>query len=308
MSSTANSRKRKQRPNNADTKDHTIIDDTTHSNLSSPPSAVAPPRPRGYQILPLRLSDDETESAARYVYYKPYSNGSDSQATSLHVVNVPFTFDANAVSTLFAVFGDIADVKLNAPTTDSQSPYDIAQSIFCDLSASSSPYYRSAIVTFSSTDSVKTAINTDLSTTPQAYIAPPTALGLSAWLSQYENAHPDVAALKTSIDTFMSAFDQRKSSERTQRQRAPATDSDGFTIVRYKRSSRTQNDTNNTLSASTTRKKLKAKDSAAAIGLSFYRSSRLDNAAKRMESLQAKFEADKAKIAQMKANRTFKPF
>jgi len=153
--------------------------------------------------------------------------------------------------------------------------------------------------------------------------------GLSYYLQQHRLLRPSLATVKEHADTSMALFDHHQAIEQA-RTSKPITDEEGFTlVVRSGRSGRTAGKGDKSVAVASRRfvmdsKKLKGVEGAvldAREGLQrgkpkknktqfegFYRFQRQEQKRQELANLRAAFEADKAKVADLKAKHRFKPY
>ena len=126
-------------------------------------------------------------------------------------------------------------------------------------------------------------------------VADGAAVGARAWAEEHRARQVEQAELQASVDIYMQHFDER-SEEEKRRRKDKVVDDDGFEVVTYKRKEKL------TVEEDQFQKPKKAKELQ-----DFYRFQVREKKREELASLRAKFEADKRRVAAMKARRTFRP-
>lgn len=119
--------------------------------------------------------------------------------------------------------------------------------------------------------------------------------GGRVWTEEHRAQQVEQAQLQASVDIYMQHFDER-SEEEKRRRKDKVVDDDGFEVVTYKRKEKL------TVEEDQFQKPKKAKELQ-----DFYRFQVREKKREELASLRAKFEADKRRVAAMKARRTFRP-
>jgi len=120
-------------------------------------------------------------------------------------------------------------------------------------------------------------------------------LGGKAWAEAHREQQVEQAELQASVDIYMEHFDER-SEEEKRRRKDKVVDEDGFEVVTYKRKEKLTAEEDQYV------KPKKSKELQ-----DFYRFQVREKKREELASLRAKFEADKRRVAAMKARRSFRP-
>ncbi|KAI8084333.1 ribosomal RNA-processing protein 7-domain-containing protein [Gilbertella persicaria] len=133
-------------------------------------------------------------------------------------------------------------------------------------------------------------------------------LGFGRYLLAYQLSRPNAHDLQKQVDSFMMKFkaDEYKK-EREKLERMNQMDEDGFTVVvRHKKAKTTDGSTNIAAISAEAAEQYQPKKKKEL--LNFYRFQMREQKQNELVELRKRFEEDKAKIAQLKQNRKFKPY
>lgn len=136
-------------------------------------------------------------------------------------------------------------------------------------------------------------------------------LGFERYVLAYDLSRPDAAELQEEVDTFMMKFKADEyQKEREKLERMNQMDDDGFTVVvRHKKTKATDGTIHVgsiTAEAAEAQKEVAAKKKKELVN--FYRFQMREKKQNELVDLRRRFEEDKAKIAQLKQTRKFKPY
>lgn len=127
-------------------------------------------------------------------------------------------------------------------------------------------------------------------------------IGLGRWILDHLQMYPDLSKLQQKVDDAMSLFDQEEMDAiMEQKNRMGKPDEDGFITVSRTRGRRNGDVPTSTVDVVQPKKKSKEL-------VDFYRFQRREEKRNQLSELRRKFEQDKAKIAQLKEKKRFKPY
>jgi ribosomal RNA-processing protein 7 len=136
-----------------------------------------------------------------------------------------------------------------------------------------------------------------------------TALGSlrAEWVAEHRAERPGLDVLQADVDAWIAAHDAA-AAEAVQEQEAAAAGDDGWTVVGSKKGRRKTTDGEGTVVGGVAPAKAERKRKAGAQGApDFYRHQRRENQRNAVVELRLKFEEDKKRIAELRAQRKFKP-
>ncbi|ELU16886.1 hypothetical protein CAPTEDRAFT_220399 [Capitella teleta] len=164
--------------------------------------------------------------------------------------------------------------------------------------------FRVAYVVFEKSASLKLAMKLTEGTVPT--ISTPIISGVRKWLINYKTPYVNTAALQKDIDEFMAPFEQKESEEiRQMKEQADQADADGWvTVSKFSRKKTAPRTETQDLKV---KKKLKERNKEKEL-LNFYSFQIRETKKNRIDELRMKFEEDKKRIAEMRAERKFRPF
>jgi len=205
---------------------------------------------------------------------------------TLFLINVPPTATADAVQSAFEKRGRVSSVRLGTLDGGESSTTSTAHVVFAKASA------------------LKKVLSAQ---------KPVAMAAVSERLPRAE-APEGVEELQRSVDSFMQAFEadelRRREHEEQQHNRM---DDDGFVLVTRKRTGRSvATDGQVTVGAASAAAQAalaeKRKKKKTADRVDFYQFQRHERKKEQLSKLREQFEADKARIAKMRAERKFRPY
>lgn len=266
---------------------------------------------KGFRVLSLLLSDpsDDVSPACndtRCIYFKKHTGKKqvsnlgggaddgeeDSSDRTLFVTNVPSFYTGSDLTEVFSMFGDVE----SAIVLESHAPHGIPLTKKIGS--------RSAHIIFEDSSSLETALSTDLSAVKIPFVKGSAPSGISKWLLDYKAIRPDVSMAQAQVDRFMAAFDERTEAEKAARKSGPKVDSEGFTLVSYKKKRKLVSAEDEALGEASKKKSKSSKP----VVVNFYKFQERQKKQEQLVTLRKKFEEDKQKLATMKAQRKFKPY
>ena len=130
--------------------------------------------------------------------------------------------------------------------------------------------------------------------------------GLARWEAGFAAARPDFGALQTQIDVFMAAFDKRSAAEKAARKASTTVvDDEGFTLVVAADKKKQQREKSSQKSAVKVYERKIAQRAESAV--TFYKFQDKERRAAQTAALRRKFDEDKARLNNLKLNRSFRP-
>jgi ribosomal RNA-processing protein 7 len=134
------------------------------------------------------------------------------------------------------------------------------------------------------------------------------ACGLASWIAEHRAARPGLDVLQKQVDDWIAAHEKHEA-EAAAAAAAAAAGDDGWTVVGAKRGR--HKTTDGTISVGGVAPKLAAAKRAAKQPLEvhpdFYRFQKREKQRSEVLALREKFELDKARIAELRRQRAFKP-
>ncbi|GAB5354246.1 hypothetical protein AAMO2058_000103100 [Amorphochlora amoebiformis] len=238
-------------------------------------------RTGGFSVLPLALGDDESVGN-RCLYFKKHHSPNGQDWETIFVTNIPCDLDLKNVSSIFSPYGEVAGVEF--------LEYG-ASGVAC-----SKP--RCARVSFEQQGVYSKLLELTSKGVRAPFEPPNLACGMKRWLLDYKRERPDVSKLQIQVDRFMEAFDKRVREEKNNLG-VKEVDEDGFELV--KRKSRK-------LRGSTSQPGIRKKRLKKEPVVNFYKAQKRAQQQEKLALLRKKFEEDRAKIAEMRKGRKFKPY
>lgn len=242
----------------------------------------------GWTSLPLKVKGHTSTSV---LFARPHAAkaGSDElpAGKTLFVASVPAAATADALQAAFETHGAVSTVALGAIEGGRSST-------------------RTAHVAFANASGVKRALAAE----KLLSMALPARAGRSA-------GRESRGELQESVDSLMRSFEGGEERRRQEEdEKHNQMDSDGFVLVTRKRTGRsTANDGNATMSAAShakesvlAEKRAAKKKKTEGANIDFYQFQKHERKREQLVRLREQFEADKNRIAKMRADRKFKPF
>ena len=131
--------------------------------------------------------------------------------------------------------------------------------------------------------------------------------GLAGWLAEHRAARPGLETLQAEVDAWVATHDAEAAAAAARLEEEAAGD-DGWTVVGAKRGRRKTTDGDGTaVGGVAPAKAARAKTAGPEVHADFYRFQKRENQRAAVAELRKKFEQDKARIAELRAARKFKP-
>ncbi|KAL6635057.1 hypothetical protein ACP70R_027728 [Stipagrostis hirtigluma subsp. patula] len=134
--------------------------------------------------------------------------------------------------------------------------------------------------------------------------------GMKKWILEYKQKRPGLKVLQERIDEFITAYEEQQEQERKEREARAA--EEGWTVVVHHKGRKKTTDTETgtavgSVSLAAMQEKM-AKKKPKEVELNFYRFQKREAHISELAMLQSKFEQDKKRIQQLRAQRKFKPY
>ncbi|XP_006647835.1 eukaryotic translation initiation factor 5B [Oryza brachyantha] len=134
--------------------------------------------------------------------------------------------------------------------------------------------------------------------------------GMKKWILEYKQKRPGLKVLQQRIDEFITAHEEQQEQERKEREARAA--EDGWTVVVHHKGRKKTTDTETgtavgSVSLAAMQEKM-ANKKPKEIDMNFYRFQKREAHISELAMLQSKFEQDKKRIQQLRAQRKFKPY
>lgn len=134
--------------------------------------------------------------------------------------------------------------------------------------------------------------------------------GMKKWILEYRQKRPGLKVLQQNIDVFITAHEEQQEREKKEREAAAA--EDGWTVVMHHKGRKKTTDAETgtavgSVSLAAMQEKL-AQKKPKEVGRNFYRHQKREAQMSELAMLQSKFEQDKKRIQQLRAQRKFKPY
>ncbi|KAL5211176.1 hypothetical protein ABZP36_022023 [Zizania latifolia] len=134
--------------------------------------------------------------------------------------------------------------------------------------------------------------------------------GMKKWILEYRQKRPGLKVLQQRIDEFITAHEEQQEQERKEREARSA--EDGWTVVVHHKGRKKTTDTETgtavgSVSLAAMQEKM-ANKKPKEVNMNFYRFQKREAHISELAMLQSKFEQDKKRIQQLRAQRKFKPY
>ncbi|KAK1619652.1 hypothetical protein QYE76_025169 [Lolium multiflorum] len=134
--------------------------------------------------------------------------------------------------------------------------------------------------------------------------------GMKKWILEYRQKRPGLKVLQQQIDEFITAHEEQQEQEKKEREAAAA--EDGWTVVVHHKGRKKTTDAETgtavgSVSLVAMQEKM-AQKKPMEVGPNFYRHQKREAHMTELAMLQSKFEQDKKRIQQLRAQRKFKPY
>jgi ribosomal RNA-processing protein 7 len=255
-----------------------------------------------HQLQPLLLSSSQMGGLGRMLFVKSHSgkaaDGLDADGRVLFVAST-LGLQPPQLAEVFADAGEIEAVNV-FPVAKAEPRVADAVTSISATTASVAKY--AAHIRFSSSSSLKKALQ--LRVVPEPRLLTPT---LAQQVQAHQESLPDAASLSVTAAAAVQEFDAKVAEERRKRERV-VVDEDGFVLVTRK-GKRGRNEeggaTVSTVTAAAAERAGKTRRSLTKVD--FYRFQQREAKRNEIAELRSKFEADKARILQLRSQRKFRP-
>ncbi|KAG8072235.1 hypothetical protein GUJ93_ZPchr0006g40818 [Zizania palustris] len=134
--------------------------------------------------------------------------------------------------------------------------------------------------------------------------------GMKKWILEYKQKRPGLKVLQQRIDEFITTHEEQQEQERKEREARSA--EDGWTVVVHHKGRKKTTDTETgtavgSVSLAAMQEKM-ANKKPKEVDMNFYRFQKREAHISELAMLQSKFEQDKKRIQQLRAQRKFKPY
>ncbi|CAM0944408.1 unnamed protein product [Alopecurus aequalis] len=134
--------------------------------------------------------------------------------------------------------------------------------------------------------------------------------GMKKWILEYREKRPGLKVLQQKIDEFITAHEEQQEQEKKEQEAAAA--EDGWTVVVHHKGRKKTTDAETgtavgSVSLLAMQEKLSQKKPKE-VGVNFYRHQKREAHMTELAMLQSKFEQDKKRIQQLRAQRKFNPY
>lgn len=134
--------------------------------------------------------------------------------------------------------------------------------------------------------------------------------GMKKWILEYKQKRPGLKALQERIDEFIVAHEEQQEKERKEREARAA--EDGWTVVVHHKGRKKTTDAETgtavgSVSLTAMQEKM-ANKKPKEVDMNFYRFQKREAHLSELAMLQSKFEQDKKRIQELRAQRKFKPY
>jgi hypothetical protein len=265
-------------------------------------AAASSARMSKQQLQPLLLSSSHMGGLGRILHVKSHTgkaaDGLDADGRVLFVAST-LGLQPHELAALFASAGEIEAVNVFPVAKAEPRIADAATSIGSSTAATAK---YAAHIRFLSSASLKKTLQLRQVLEPQLLL--PT---LAQQVQAHQDLLPDAASLSVTAATVVQEFDSKVAEERRKRERV-VVDEDGFVLVTRK-GKRSRNEEGgasvSTVTAAAAERASKNRRSLTKVD--FYRFQQREAKRNEIAELRSKFEADKARIMQLRAQRKFRP-
>ncbi|CAM9196956.1 unnamed protein product [Chrysoparadoxa australica] len=240
---------------------------------------------KGYKVVEVPLSGG---GGVRYLYLKEHSGGGN----TLFVANVD---DAGGILDEAFIDQDLRELFGGCGKVESVRVGEVK-------AGQEGKRARGAHVTFSSSKSLKRALELSRLEAPAPARAGKCTGGLEWAVKRYKEARPSLQSLTEQVDKCVGEWEASNAAKTQEAAKGVGEpDEDGFVTVTYKRKRKGgASGPVGRASEVQKKKKLELKD--------FYRFQMREEKREQLARLREKFEEDKARVAKLKLARKFKPF
>ncbi|XP_003228325.1 ribosomal RNA-processing protein 7 homolog A isoform X2 [Anolis carolinensis] len=272
-----------------------------------PERSGSPAAPLGFAVIPVKFS--EKHQSPHFLYVKEHKVREDKdhnrpQNNTLFVLNVPPYCTEECLSRLFSGFGSVQSVELCEKPMLGEKKKPPKTKFF---GATKPLGFQVAYVVFKSPAGVQAAKS--VSTDEPLVISSnkhPVQTGIQKWIANYAALIVNPVELKTEVDAFMQAYDQKIAKEEAKAEKEDGVpDEEGWVKVTRKgrRPGLPRTEAANLRALEREKRKRARKEL-----LNFYAWQHHETKREHIAQLRKKFEEDKQKIALMRAQRKFRPY
>ncbi|KAL1128848.1 hypothetical protein AAG570_013382, partial [Ranatra chinensis] len=255
----------------------------------------------------VKIKFSEKTESEHYLYLKAHSVRDKCEEKpperTLFIIGVPPYACEESLKRAFSICGKINTVYIHLKPTSSL-PSKNSSDIFKDFPDIKG--FKVAYVVFETSNSLKSALSLDLSTTLiLSTDENPVRQGILKWCQEYNKRAVNVQSMMGEINLYMEDYDRKIEEEETRMKQALEPDEEGWITVTKK--GRKPGFARKESLGKKIMAKEKLKRSKKQL-MNFYRFQIRESKMNHLMSLREKFEEDKKKIARMKQTRKFKPF
>ncbi|XP_061495328.1 ribosomal RNA-processing protein 7 homolog A isoform X2 [Rhineura floridana] len=263
--------------------------------------------PLGYAVIPVKFSEEH--QSPHYLYVKEHKVREDTdlkrpQNRTLFVLNVPPYCTEECLSRLFSGCCAVQSVEMCEKPRPGEKT-EMPKTKFFNTETSRG--FQVAYIVFKSPAGVQAA--KCLSTQEPVVISSnrhPIQTGIHKWITRYAASVVDPTELKTEVDAFMQAYDQKVAKEEAKAEKEDGLpDEEGWVKVTRKgrKPGLPRTEAANMRALEREKRKRAHKEL-----LNFYAWQHRETKREHIAQLRKKFEEDKQKIAVMRAQRKFRPY
>ena len=255
-----------------------------------------------HQLQPLLLASSAIGGLGRILHVKNHSGkAADGLEADGRVLFVASTLGLQPPQ-LAAVFASAGEIEAVNVFPVAKAEPRVADAVTSIGSTTASVAKYAAHVRFTSSAALKKALQ--LRVVPEPQLLQPT---LAQQVEAHQQALPDAASLSVTAAAVVQEFDAKVAEERRKRERV-VVDEDGFVLVTRKgKRSRNEEGGASVSTVTTAAAERAGKTRRSLTKVDFYRFQQREAKRNEIAELRTKFEADKARIMQLRAQRKFRP-
>ncbi|XP_055850736.1 ribosomal RNA-processing protein 7 homolog A [Episyrphus balteatus] len=262
------------------------------------------PEINGYKVLPIRLTENSTNSHVAYVreHFIRQVDPNKPKGRTLFLLNIPPYVSEHNLKTCFSKIGEVTSVRFSEqPGREESKKWEQP----CPFTLNRIPcVFKVAFVVFKNTDSVSKALKLDSIDLFDESGNTLVVSGIQKWKKDYASSFLKDKKIQPIIDEYMEAYDKREK-KKLQDERNSAADNDGWVTVGkqgrnsgFEQKESVVNRLEEKIERGRKNRELK----------NFYTFQIREAKMQNVVSLRKKFEEDKSKIEILKKKRRFKPF
>lgn len=256
----------------------------------------------GFTLASFKVGDETSPTHYLYIKQHESKDGVKPSERTLFVKNVPQFVNRKCIKILFQYCGEIEHIYIHSKPKPS---LDVNASINSYSANEPKVGFKVVYVVFKDISGLIKALKCkDLPPVPPKTFD--SCTGLKKWAKEYNSNFIDVGSVQKEIDMYIADYEKKiKEEKRKAKEIENAEDEEGWITI-TKHSKKPKISRNETVSNKIIHKQNKANEKKCL--LNFYRYQLRESKMEHILELRKKFEKDKERIAQMKANRKFKPF